>query len=86
MGKRRVRKVRREFRGLTIDNAEALARQRFPDFDYDEFQLGVIVWENCHARLPFSRDLFVGPYHERWGLEDENIQQVFCGPGMASLE
>jgi hypothetical protein len=86
VGIRRVRKIRREFPGLPRDNAEALARERFPDFDYDELQLGVIVWENCHARLPLSRKLFVGPYDERWGLEGGDIQRVFCGQGMASLE
>ena|SRR5258708_7269732 len=48
--------------------------------------LGVIVWENAHARLPLSRELFRGTYDERFGLEDGYVQRIFCGSGMAELE
>jgi hypothetical protein len=86
VGTRRVRKIRKENRGIRFDDAITTASQRFEDFDYGEMQLGVIVWENCHARLPLSRELFRGTYDERYGLEDGNIQRIFCGSGMAELE
>jgi hypothetical protein len=28
----------------------------------------VVVYENPFARIPFSRDLFRGPFDERWAL------------------
>jgi hypothetical protein len=85
VGVRRMRKIRKEIT-CSVDEAIATAGQRFENFDYDEKQLGVIVWENCHARLPLSRELFVGPYDERWGLAGSDIQRVFCGQGVSDLE
>ncbi len=82
----RVRKIRKENKGIGYDDAVTLASQMFEDFDYDEMQLGVIVWENAHARLPLSRELFRGTYDERFGLEDGYVQRIFCGSGMAELE
>jgi hypothetical protein len=73
-------------RGMSVDDAIATASQRFENFDYGEMQLGVIVWENCHARLPLSRELFTGQYDERYGLMDSHIQRIFCGGGMAEVE
>ncbi len=45
-------------------------------------ELGVIVWENHHARLPFPRDMFCGPYDERWGKDGAHIKQIFAGKGV----
>jgi hypothetical protein len=86
VGIRRVRQIREQIPRVSFDDALAIAAQRFENFDYGETQLGVIVWENCHARLPLSRELFTGSYDERWGLKDGHIQRVFCGQGIASLE
>jgi hypothetical protein len=86
VGVRRVRRLRQEIKGIGFNDAIAAASQRFENFDYDEMQLGVIVWENCHARLPLSRELFTGPYDERYGLEGGDITRIFCGGGMAELE
>jgi hypothetical protein len=85
VGVRRARKIRKERKGMSVDDSIAIATQRFEDFDYREMQLGVIVWENCHARLPLSRELFTGPYDERYGLMDGDIQRIFCGSGMAEI-
>src|SRR5207253_49998 len=82
VGVRRVRKIRKEIKGVSFDDAITIASQCFEQFDYDEMQLGVIVWENCYARLPLSRELFSGLYDERYGLEDGDIQRIFCGSGI----
>lgn len=52
------------------------------DFDIDEKHLGVIVWENAFARIPFPRDMFSGSYDERWGLDGDLVTQVFSGEGV----
>ncbi len=41
--------------------------------------VGVIVWENYLARIPFSRDIFCGPYDERWGRDVDLIKPIFIG-------
>jgi hypothetical protein len=61
------------------------AAKRYPNFDAEETQLGVIVWENAVARIPLSRDLFTGPYDERWGYEDRHQRIVFRGEKLAGL-
>lgn len=86
VGARRLRKIRKEAKGISFNDAITAASHRFKSFDHGEIQIDVIVWENCHARLPLSRELFKGPYDERYGLEDGNIQRIFCGNGMAELE
>jgi hypothetical protein len=86
VGVRRVRRLRQENRGMRFDDALAVADERFENFDYHETRLGVIVWENCHARLPLPRGLFVGAFDERYGLKDGYIQRIFCGTSLAELE
>jgi len=63
----------------------AAAAERYPNFDAEERQLGVIVWENAVARIPLSRELFTGPYDERWGYEDGRQSIVFRGEKLAGL-
>jgi hypothetical protein len=79
VGMRRLTNIWREFPNLELDDSIAVAKERFPNFDKDEERVGVIVWENCFARLPVSREIFNGPYDERWGLADGHIEQVFRG-------
>jgi len=81
VGMRRLTKIWKEFPDKHTNECLAIAEERFPGFDPDEKHMGVIVWENCYARLPVSREIFNGPYDERWGLVGENIEQVFCGAG-----
>ncbi len=64
----------------------AEAARRYPDFALEEKRLGVIVWENAVARIPLSRELFTGPYDERWGIEDNQQRIVFSGEKLAELE
>ena len=73
-----------------ITPVEALAETSSSviDFDKHEIQLGVIVWENAFARIPFPRNLFCGPYDVRWGQQGNKseIERVFVGSGIAALE
>lgn len=68
--------------------AEAFAKTNSPDVDFDKYerQLGVIVWENAFARIPFPRHFFCGPYDERWGQEGNELKRIFVGSEIAALE
>ena len=68
-----------------FDEVCAEAARRYPNFDVAEKQLGVIVWENAVARIPLSRELFTGPYDERWGFEDGRQSVLFRGEQLESL-
>jgi hypothetical protein len=46
----------------------------------------VYVYENPYARIPLSRDLFSGPFDQRWGLDDGLIKRVYVGPEVAHFE
>jgi hypothetical protein len=47
-----------------------------------EGQLSVIVWENYLATLPFPRELFCGPYDERWGKDGNQLKRIFVGEAL----
>jgi hypothetical protein len=85
VGKRRLRKIRDENPGLCFDDAFAMAVERYGDDFFDEFQQGVVVWENIHARLPLPKELFYGPFDERWGLDGGEVACIFCGSELAEL-
>jgi hypothetical protein len=69
----------------TFDEVCAEAAQRYRNFDPEEKQIGVIVWENAVARIPLSRELFTGPYDERWGFDGRHQSIVFRGEKLADL-
>ncbi len=54
------------------------------DFDPHEQKLGVIVWENAFAAIPFPRDLFCGEYDEIYGRVADRQSSVFAGSGLFS--
>lgn len=57
------------------------------DFDQEEAYLGVIVWENAFAQLPFPRDVFSGHYDERYGVNEEGyLRRIQVGKGVAEYE
>jgi hypothetical protein len=68
-----------------ISEVCAAAAERYADFDAEEKRLGVIVWENAVARIPLSRELFTGPYDERWGHEGGHQFIVFRGEKLAEV-
>jgi hypothetical protein len=63
----------------------SLASKRYSNFDPDEKQLCVIVWENAVARIPLSCELFTGPYDEQWGYKDGHQVRMFQGARLAEL-
>jgi len=96
VGRRRIDRVWQEkksndasFRNKRIafayDEVCEAAAERYPNFDAEEKRLAVIVWENGVARIPLSRELFTGPYDERWGCEDGNQSIVFRGEKLSEL-
>lgn len=85
VGKKRLRKIRDDNPGIAFDQAFAMAVDRFGKDFFDQFQQGVIVWENIHARLPLPRDMFDGPFDERWGLDGSDLACVFCGLELTAL-
>lgn len=85
VGIRRYRQMLKEFAMLGATETLVKAEERFTNFDFNEKHLGVIVWENPVARIPLSRDLFTGPYDERWGIEGQDQTIVFCGEKLAEL-
>ena len=70
----------------SIDEMLALIEEQYPRFALDERRLGVIVWENAFARIPLSRELFQGPFDERWGVDGNEQGVVFCGTKLAELK
>jgi hypothetical protein len=56
------------------------------DFDSEEKQLGVIIWENAFAATPFPRDLFCGDYDEIYGVQDGSQPRIFAGGGILAYE
>jgi hypothetical protein len=45
-----------------------------------------IVWENVYARVPLPRDIFNGPYDERYGLDGNDMTRVFCGSSFEEFD
>jgi hypothetical protein len=56
------------------------------DFDTEEKHLGVIVWENRVAKVPFSNQIFCGDYDERYVYGGSQVTRVFAGPGVHEYE
>lgn len=85
VGRRKLRKIWKEIPKLSVQEAIEVATERYPGFDPDEMKQCVIVWENAVARIPLSRDLFTGPYDERWGVEGQDQAIVFRGEKLAEV-
>jgi hypothetical protein len=86
VGRLRIRKIWQEQPELSTEDVLAVAQERFgKDYDFNEKQQGVIVWENIHARIPLSRALFTGPFDSRFGLDGSDIANVFYGSQLAEL-
>ncbi|MDZ7860598.1 MAG: hypothetical protein U5O15_08045 [Candidatus Krumholzibacteriota bacterium] len=45
--------------------------------DLDDKPLHVIVWENRHARIPLSREIFDSALDERWEYNGKEIRKVY---------
>jgi hypothetical protein len=49
-------------------------------------ELRAVVHENPDARNPLTRDLFNGPFDERYGMDGSCVRRVFVGSGIQRLE
>jgi excisionase family DNA binding protein len=77
------RKERAEQRNLPLE--EHLTMLEANREAYERRVLRTIVYENPHAKKPLPRDIFVGPFDERWGQEGEVIKQIFTGQELQRL-
>lgn len=55
-------------------------------FVRSERGLGVVVFENQHARIPLSREVLSGPYDERFILTEDGIKRIFAGARVIETE
>ena len=85
VGMKRAAKIVRKYRRLSIEDVVALAERQYPGFDLDETKVCVIVWESAVANKPLPRDLFNGPYDERWGVNGDSQGLTFRGEKMREL-
>jgi hypothetical protein len=53
-----------------------------PDFR----RVRVSVYGNPYARIPLRRDLFNGPFDQRWGTEGQIMKRVYVGSELARFE
>jgi len=65
---------------------DEIERARGTALDLSLSQIRVIVLENPFARIQFPRELFRGPYDERYAGDEGRIVRVFCGNQLATLE
>jgi len=83
---------------MALDNSERESGKPIPDEDAwtattetapvtnADRVVRAIVHENPYARIPLSRDLFVGPFDERWGAEGEFIKRLYVGAEASRFE
>ncbi len=64
---------------------ELIEQAQGTDRDLSLRQLRVVVHENPYARIPLPRELFRGPYDERYGGPDGRIQLLYQGDEIARL-
>jgi hypothetical protein len=77
-------------RTLTLDeHLEEIDKARGTERDVSLSQLRVVVCENPYARIPLPRELFRGPYDERYGLDEatkDRITRLYAGEQIQQLE
>jgi hypothetical protein len=54
--------------------------------DLGEKVLRTVVFENPYASHPLRRDIFTGPFDERYGPNEGYIKRVFVGDGLAEIQ
>lgn len=88
MGQRRfsVKKAERESemgrRVTRSEFCELLSAER----TLSESVVRVTVCENPYAASPLPRDIFVGKFDERWGVQGGYVKRVFVGSALEELE
>lgn len=54
--------------------------------DLGERVLRTIVFENPYASNPLRRDIFVGPFDERFGRQEGYIKRIFVGDQLSTIQ
>jgi hypothetical protein len=72
--------------GRKLTHEELWATAKAVPTTEEDTVLRVVVYENPYARIPLSRDLFLGAFDERWGADDGLIRRGFVGSRLAQLE
>jgi hypothetical protein len=52
----------------------------------DARRVRMVVYENPFARIPLDRELFRGPFDERWGADNGFMRRVFVGKEIVRSE
>jgi len=66
---------------------ERLDRLDGTEMDLSRYVVRVTVCENPYARIPLDRDLFCGPFDERYGGNGESgIGRVFAGDQVSQFD
>jgi|ERR1700722_2255469 len=86
VGKRRLRRIQKDDPNLSFWDAYYRTAERFGADFFEERQQGLIVWENVYARVPLPRDLFNGPWDERYGQDGTDITRIFCGSAFEEFD
>jgi hypothetical protein len=74
-------------RKLTFEESiDAATAFQGTDKDVSRAELRVIVYENPYARIAWPRDLFTGPWDERYGLLDHHIRRIYAGEAILEWE
>jgi hypothetical protein len=77
-------------RRLTLDeHLEEIEKARGTERDVSLSQLRVVVCENPYARISLPRELFRGPYDERYGLDETTrncIVRLYAGEQINQLD
>ena len=60
--------------------------QNILGLNYGETMRRVLVCENPYAGITLPREIFTGPFYERYGLEENHIVRVFAGEAIRELE
>jgi hypothetical protein len=82
-----LRRNERERKKLSRAEAwEILEKAQGTENDYASQKLRVVVCENPGARRPLPREMFRGPYDERYGAANAYITRLFVGEGLRELE
>ena len=73
--------------GVSLDEYLQIVRDsQGTERDYSLTQLRGVVHENPYARITLPRELFRGPYDERYGPKDDCLETLYVGSGILALE
>jgi hypothetical protein len=92
LGLRRLRlekdRMKKEVgRLLTGEEFDSLVEaQRAKGIEPLENVLRAVVYENPYARVRLARQVFVGPFDERYGVDADSMTRVFAGDEIQGLE